>query len=451
MDNLTPERLERIRQQFDFAPYPRVPLDKFPQEDYHSLFLHNLVTPYYLRYQQVVDTKDTLILDAGCGSGYKALNLALSNPGARVIGVDLSPASVELADLRLKHHGITNAEFHAIALEDLTELGLEFDFINCDEVLYLLPDPTLGLTALRSVLKPKGIIRANLHSYFQRESFYQAQDLFKMMGLMDSNPEEFEIGIVSETMKTLKPDIRLKVQAWGSRYESTDNPEQVMAEILANHLLQEDKGFTIPQLFSMFAEAGLEFISMVNWLQWQIPNLFKNPTQLPPRWQQLLDKTSIAEQLHIFELLHPVNRLFDFWCGHPTQSLPPTPVSQWDEEVWQNCTVHLHPLLRIDTVKDHLMGCINVSTAFEISRYIKLSAPGAVMLDSPLAATLLPLWEGPQSLQALVNRYLKIRPLHPATLEPVVEQTALQELKQLLEQLEAFCYILLQPHSVQHP
>ncbi|MBD2464960.1 class I SAM-dependent methyltransferase [Oscillatoria sp. FACHB-1407] len=445
MDNLTPEKLERIRQQFDFAPYPRVPLDKSPREDYHSLFLHNMVTPYYLRHQRVVDTNGALIMDAGCGSGYKALTLALSNPGARVVGVDLSPASVELADLRLKHHGITNAEFHAIALEDLPELGLKFDFINCDETLYLLPNPTLGLTALRSVLKPDGIIRGNLHSYFQRENFYQAQDLFRMMGLMDGNPEEFEIGIVTETMKTLKNDIRLKVQAWGPRYEAGDHPDQVMAEILANHLLLEDKGFTIPQLFAMFAEAGLEFISMVNWLQWQLPSLFKDPTQLPPRWQALLDKTSVAEQLHLFELLHPVNRLFDFWCGHPRQSNPPTPVAQWDEATWQRCTVHLHPLLRIDPVREHLKACIDASTAFEISRYIKLSAPGAVMLDSPLAATLLPLWEQPQPIQALVHRYLQIRPLHPATLEPVAEQTAFQEVKQLLEQLEAFCYVLLEP------
>ncbi len=48
------------------------------------------------------------------------------------------------------------------------ELGLEFDYINADEVLYLLPDIVEGLKAMKAVLKPEGIIRTNLHSSFQR-------------------------------------------------------------------------------------------------------------------------------------------------------------------------------------------------------------------------------------------------------------------------------------------
>lgn len=43
------ELLEKIRQQFDSAPYPRVPLDKSPKDDPNVLYIHNLVTPYYLR------------------------------------------------------------------------------------------------------------------------------------------------------------------------------------------------------------------------------------------------------------------------------------------------------------------------------------------------------------------------------------------------------------------
>jgi 2-polyprenyl-3-methyl-5-hydroxy-6-metoxy-1,4-benzoquinol methylase len=63
------EALDKIRQQYDRAPYPRTPLDASPKQDYNTLYIHNLVTSYYLRYQRVIDTKDKLILDVGCGSG----------------------------------------------------------------------------------------------------------------------------------------------------------------------------------------------------------------------------------------------------------------------------------------------------------------------------------------------------------------------------------------------
>jgi hypothetical protein len=41
--------------------------------------------------------------------------------------------------------------------------------------LYLMPDPAIALAAMKAVLKPDGIIRANLHSALQRLSFYRAQ------------------------------------------------------------------------------------------------------------------------------------------------------------------------------------------------------------------------------------------------------------------------------------
>ncbi|VXD21793.1 hypothetical protein PL8927_720199 [Planktothrix serta PCC 8927] len=70
MQNQDPELLEKIRQQFDSAPYPRIPLEQSPKTDYELLFIHNLVTPYYLKYQKVINTEGKVILDAGCGAGY---------------------------------------------------------------------------------------------------------------------------------------------------------------------------------------------------------------------------------------------------------------------------------------------------------------------------------------------------------------------------------------------
>jgi hypothetical protein len=44
----------------------------------------------------------------------------------------------------------------------------------------------------------------------------------------------------------------------------------------------------------------------------------------------------------------------------------------------------------------------------------------------------------------LVKRWLQLRPVHPATLESVTEETAFEEVKELLERLEACLYVLLE-------
>ena len=101
MDNT--ELREKIRQQYETGPYPRIPLGKSPKHDANLLYYHNLVNSYYLRKQKFVDTKGKIILDAGCGSGYYSLVLASANPGAKIVGVDISEKSVELARQRLHY------------------------------------------------------------------------------------------------------------------------------------------------------------------------------------------------------------------------------------------------------------------------------------------------------------------------------------------------------------
>ena len=123
MNNQESESLEKIRQQFNSAPFPRVPLEDSPKYNYELLYIHNLITPYYLRNQTVIETEGKIILDAGCGTGYKSLILAEANPGAKIVGIDLSEESVKLARHRLEYHGFENAEFHVLSIEDVPKLG----------------------------------------------------------------------------------------------------------------------------------------------------------------------------------------------------------------------------------------------------------------------------------------------------------------------------------------
>ncbi|MFM7427678.1 MAG: methyltransferase domain-containing protein [Elainella sp.] len=441
MDLEKTELLEKIRQQFDSAPFPKTPVEVSPKADANGLFIHNLVTPYYLRTQQVINPQDMTVLDLGCGSGYKTLILAEANPGATIVGVDLSEKSVELARQRLQFHGFKDAQFHALSLDQISELGLMFDYINCDEVLYLMPDLVQALQTLKSVLKPTGILRGNLHSLYQRQDYFRAQQLFTAMGLMQRNPEETEISIVLDTMRAIVDDAPLKQQTWNAK-QAVERPEEY---VLMNYLFQGDQGYTIPELFEALAAAELEFICMVNQRNWDLMALFSKTQPLPPFWQAGLPRLNMAERLQLFELIAPIHRLLDFWCGHQNQ----TPLWQlpesWSPQTWEAVQVTLHPQLQTETVKAALIEAIRQQQLFFLSDYLSAGLPAKTRasLSPHLAACLLPLWEGPQPFLALVQRSLTIRAYDPVTLAPSEPEQASQELRGALLSLEASLYVML--------
>ncbi len=440
MDSQDSELLGKIRQQFDFGPYPRIEVDHSPKNDTASLYFHNLVTSYYLRYQEVTRTEGKVILDAGCGTGYKSLVLAEANPGAKVVGVDISEQSLDLARKRFEYHGIERGEFHSLSIYDLPNLDLKFDYINCDELLYLFPEPAVALKAMKSVLQPRGIIRSNLHSSLQRVYYFRIQEVFRMMGLMDSNPEEVEIDIALETLKALKDGVELKTKVWNPNYEEGENKKQ---DVLMNYLFQGDKGYTIPDLFAALRDADLEFISMLNWRQWKLMDLFKDPDNLPVFLAISLPEISVEQQLHLFELLHPIHRLLDFWCGHPNQAQPFVPVAEWQSSDWQEAKVHLHPQLKTPAVKEEVVKSTTQFNLFEISKYLPVTGE-QTLVDSSVAACLLPLWEEAQSMPSLVERWQKLRPLHPVTLEPTSQSEVFEIVSATLMGLERSGYLLLE-------
>ena len=440
MQDKASDLINKIRQQFETAPYPRIDIDTYPTNP-KFLFIHSLVTPYYLRSQKVINTEGKLILDAGCGSGFKALALAIANPGSQIVGIDLSEASVKLAKHRLEYHGLTNAEFYAVSLEDLPKLGREFDYINCDEVLYLLPDISAGLKAMKSVLKSDGIIRTNLHSSRQRKNYFTAQKMFKMMGLMEDNPGQLEIEVARETMEALKDNVSLKVETWKPQNKTNED------WYLSNYLLQGDRGYTIPEIFAALRTADLEFISMVNWQNWDLLDLFQTPDNLPVALGMTLPELSVEEQLDLYEMLHPVHRLIDFWCGHPNAATPFIPVEEWSDSDWQEALVHLHPNLRVPEVKQEMLACVTNIKMLEIAKFLPFVKESTLLMDSVVVSCLLPLLDGAMSMQSLVERWRQVRPVNPATLEPIEPELAFSLVKRILITLAQIEFVLVEKRS----
>jgi SAM-dependent methyltransferase len=446
MNHSVEDLREKIRQQFDHAPYPSNPIEHTPEGHYPGLFIHSVATPYYLKYQRVPQ-EDLVILDAGCGTGYTSLILAKANPGARIIGLDPSAASVQLAAARLQYHGVTNAEFHVGLIEDLPalsqQLGLQFDYINCDEVLYLLPDLPQALVAMRSVLKPQGILRGNLNNRHQRAAHYRGQELFRQMGLMEQNPGEMEIDLVLETVQSLHPHVGLRQQTWDVRSGRGGEDKEIA---LLNYLLQGDRGYTIPELFDLLEAADFDFLSMVHWRQWELLDLFIEPENLPVFWQMTLPDLTVRQRLAIYELLNPVHRLMDFWAmPHAANVVPEvTMASDWDIADWQQATVQIHPVLRTEALRQAFVQHIQQRQPIDFGKILPEAGKSAPKIDANLAACLLPLWDGAQSVKTLVDRYWQIEPTDPVTLEPRAIDAAWSQITKLLINLEVLLYVLLE-------
>lgn len=75
-----------------------------------------------------------LVIDTCCGCGNVALAVASSNPEAQVVGIDLSPEAVELAQLNAERLGLTNqVEFRVgDLLAPAEDLAGEVDLITCN-------------------------------------------------------------------------------------------------------------------------------------------------------------------------------------------------------------------------------------------------------------------------------------------------------------------------------
>jgi SAM-dependent methyltransferase len=438
--------LDSIRQQFNFEPYLNCALETTPKHNFNLLYSHSLVTPYYLRHQRVFDTRDAVILDAGCGTGFKALTLAYANPGARIVGIDISEKSIEVAQQRFAYHGLSNAEFHVLGIEDIVKLDIQFDYINCDEVLYLFPEPAVALSILRANLKPHGIIRGNLHSLLQRAHYFRAQNLFGMMGLMDGNPEELEIGMVMDIIAALRDDIDFKQCMSAYSRDSGKNVAEIRESMLMNLLFQGDRGFTIPDVFNALTASVLEFVSMVEWRRWEVLDLFKDPDDLPALLAFSLPEASAQERLRMYELINPVNRLLDFWCGHPGQSTESLPVGEWCETDWRSALIQIHPVLCHERTRELLTASACSDQPCKLNQSFNFTSIEGQdwIVESTVASMLLPLLDGPQPISVLVDRYLQVRPVDPVTLAPFDRQTAFERVTTILRELEIYTYILVE-------
>lgn len=171
---------QAVQAQYEENPYPRWMRPPPPPEPVSvGEYLHR-VFPLGPRIEVGADEADILV--AGCGTGREAIDTARRFVGSRVLGVDLSRASLAYAMRWSRALGLANVECMQADILALGALDRCFDVIESGGVLHHMADPAAGLAVLVDLLKPGGVIGLALYSRHARQAVVAARDLIRSQG-----------------------------------------------------------------------------------------------------------------------------------------------------------------------------------------------------------------------------------------------------------------------------
>lgn len=106
------------------------------------------------------------VLEVGVGTG---LSLPAYRSDNRIVGIDVSPEMLEIAERRVAKHGLGNVEsLHNMDAAALTFPDGSFDVVVAMFVMPVVPDPEGVMAELRRVCKPGGYIY--IVNHFQQET-----------------------------------------------------------------------------------------------------------------------------------------------------------------------------------------------------------------------------------------------------------------------------------------
>jgi SAM-dependent methyltransferase len=192
---------------------------------------------------------DREILVAGCGTS-QAAAYALREPAARVTGIDISETSLGSTRDLQRRYDLRNLDLRRLAIEDVGELGQEFDQIVCTGVLHHLSDPDLGLRSLRAVLAPEGAMQVMVYAAYGRTGIYMMQEYCRLLGVGASGAELEDLAATIDGLAADHP-----IAPTARRAKDFRQPDA-----LADALLHpRDRAYTVPQLYAWLERCGLAF------------------------------------------------------------------------------------------------------------------------------------------------------------------------------------------------
>lgn len=294
--------LREVREHYENYPYPV----KDPQNEKTRLIVP--VTEaldrmnYYCFSGRRDFTKPFRALVAGGGTGDAIIALAeqLNGTPAELFYIDMSSASMKIAQECARIRGLENITWINDSLLNIPKLGLGmFDYINCSGVLHHLANPDEGLRILAESLKEDGAMGIMVYAKYGRTAVYQMQEILRLL-----NKDE--------------PDLQKRVdcsRALLNRLPSTNwffhSPQMIINETATDIgvydllLHSQDRAYSIPELYDFLGMQGLTPIVFMSDDTRIASNLYNPLSYLPdPKLAEQAQKLSLREQQTLAELLN---------------------------------------------------------------------------------------------------------------------------------------------------
>ena len=116
--------------------------------------------PWMPRLMEFEQFRDARLLEVGCGMGTDLLQFARG--GARCVGIDLTPRSIEISRHRFRLYG-AGGDFTISDGERLPFHDESFDVVYSNGVLHHTPDTVGAIREVHRVLRPGGVAKVMLY------------------------------------------------------------------------------------------------------------------------------------------------------------------------------------------------------------------------------------------------------------------------------------------------
>ena len=303
---------------YDRFPFPGDPLQDGPPPGYNWRWCYRSVLASV---HGVIPSgqEQPRILDAGCGTGVSTDYLCHLNPGADVVGVDISDGALTVARERLERSG-ARQEVRSLRQQQrsLLDLGDEapFDYINSVGVLHHLREPEAGLSALAGLLAPEGLLHLFLYADAGRWEIHRTQ---KALTLLQAGTGGDGLRLGRNLFETLPESNRLRCHH-ERRWAVDCAPDANFADM---YLHPQETSYDLERLFSFIETAGLHFAGFSNPEVWDPARLLQG--ELLERAQAL----PAFQQWSLIEQLDPDISHFEFFLSKAPLSIR----SRTDQEI----------------------------------------------------------------------------------------------------------------------
>lgn len=283
------------------------------------------------------------ILVAGCGTVQAAV-IAYRNPECRVLGVDMSAASIAHERKLKASHKLDNLTLHQDDLRNVAKYGRDFDLVICTGVLMHLHDPEEGLRALAGVLAPHGSLLGMVYAPMRRTGVYMLQDAFRRLNVPQTRDG---VRFVRETLAQLPPHF----VNW---YIPIADELAHDAAVVDTFLNRRDRAYSVPELMEFIRAGGLGFQGWVeNALYW--PEAFLDADgELAQRIARLPD----VEQWAVMEKLTLLTGTHNFIARPPAHNRFAISFAGGD---WENFIPHMAPGVTRVGPRDYARGSLRFS------------------------------------------------------------------------------------------